>query len=292
VAHFREAPRADRKTGSPSPFTASARACLIERLAWRKPTLRPLGAGVSTDTRRVSARPNINYTAAQPQGSKACGAYALAACLTAFNRQPQAAFDLDCAVAGTPVRRRTTISRGATQDVFGRQLYAITGLLDLAPHAGDAQFRPVRTSRRTARPRCGTRWRAGGIAVEASGRRRRPRVSSPGAPAREPLLHLGRGGAPAGARAAWPVAQGARLRRAAPRGAAAFPRGWPAAAGEQLPRKRVEEDCRRKDLLRVLAHWPREPARLRGEDPGHYLRRPALAAIENPGTVTLPKSQG
>ncbi|NPC53548.1 IS66 family transposase [Corallococcus sp. AB032C] len=35
-----------------------------------------------------------------------------------------------------------------------------------------------------------------------------------------------------------------------------------------------------------------ETARLRGEDPGHYLRRAALAAIENPGTVTLPKSQG
>ncbi|SEL24351.1 hypothetical protein SAMN05444354_1051, partial [Stigmatella aurantiaca] len=28
-----------------------------------------------------------------------------------------------------------------------------------------------------------------------------------------------------------------------------------------------------------------------GEDPGHYLRRAALAAIENPGTVTLPKAQ-
>ena len=34
-----------------------------------------------------------------------------------------------------------------------------------------------------------------------------------------------------------------------------------------------------------------ETARLRGEDPGNYLRRAALAAIENPGTVTLPKSQ-
>ncbi|AKF87009.1 hypothetical protein MFUL124B02_36350 [Myxococcus fulvus 124B02] len=34
-----------------------------------------------------------------------------------------------------------------------------------------------------------------------------------------------------------------------------------------------------------------ETARLRGEDPGHYLQRTALAAIENPGTVTLPKSQ-
>ncbi|MBZ4402226.1 transposase, partial [Myxococcus sp. AS-1-15] len=34
-----------------------------------------------------------------------------------------------------------------------------------------------------------------------------------------------------------------------------------------------------------------ETARLRGEDPGHYLRRAALASIENPGTVTLPKSQ-
>nr|WP_281248523.1 transposase [Stigmatella aurantiaca] len=33
-----------------------------------------------------------------------------------------------------------------------------------------------------------------------------------------------------------------------------------------------------------------ETARLRGEDPGHYLRRAALAAIENPGTVTLPQS--
>ncbi|WP_434300954.1 IS66 family transposase [Corallococcus exiguus] len=34
-----------------------------------------------------------------------------------------------------------------------------------------------------------------------------------------------------------------------------------------------------------------ETARLRGEDPGHYLQRAALAAIENPGTVTLPNSQ-
>jgi len=55
---------------------------------------------------------------------------------------------------------------------------------------------------------------------------------------------------------------------------------------------RLAPEAYLRDLLRVLAHWPREPARLRGEDPGHYLRRPALAAIENPGTVTLPKSQG
>jgi hypothetical protein len=34
-----------------------------------------------------------------------------------------------------------------------------------------------------------------------------------------------------------------------------------------------------------------ETARLRGEDPGHYLRRAAIAAIENPSTVTLPKAQ-
>lgn len=34
-----------------------------------------------------------------------------------------------------------------------------------------------------------------------------------------------------------------------------------------------------------------DTARLRGEDPGYYLRRAALAAIENPGIVTLPKSQ-
>ena len=34
-----------------------------------------------------------------------------------------------------------------------------------------------------------------------------------------------------------------------------------------------------------------EIARQRGEDPGHYLRRAALAAIENPGTVTIPKRQ-
>lgn len=34
-----------------------------------------------------------------------------------------------------------------------------------------------------------------------------------------------------------------------------------------------------------------ETARLREEEPGHYLRRAALAAIETPGTVTLPKSQ-
>ncbi|EPX64581.1 hypothetical protein D187_000003 [Cystobacter fuscus DSM 2262] len=31
-----------------------------------------------------------------------------------------------------------------------------------------------------------------------------------------------------------------------------------------------------------------ETARLRGEDPGRYLLRAALAAIENPGTVSLP----
>lgn len=34
-----------------------------------------------------------------------------------------------------------------------------------------------------------------------------------------------------------------------------------------------------------------ETARLRGEDPGHYLKRAALAAIESPGTVTLPKNR-
>ncbi|WXH32568.1 hypothetical protein WA016_06563 [Myxococcus stipitatus] len=34
-----------------------------------------------------------------------------------------------------------------------------------------------------------------------------------------------------------------------------------------------------------------ETARLRGEEPGHYLQRAALASIENPGSVTLPKSQ-
>jgi len=34
-----------------------------------------------------------------------------------------------------------------------------------------------------------------------------------------------------------------------------------------------------------------ETARLRGEDPGHYLRRAALTALENLGTLTLPKSQ-
>ncbi|WP_255208244.1 hypothetical protein [Myxococcus sp. AM009] len=33
-----------------------------------------------------------------------------------------------------------------------------------------------------------------------------------------------------------------------------------------------------------------ETAKLRSEDPGDYLLRAALAAIENPGTVTLPKS--
>lgn len=34
-----------------------------------------------------------------------------------------------------------------------------------------------------------------------------------------------------------------------------------------------------------------ETARLRGEEPGHYLRRAALAAIQNPDAVTLPESQ-
>ena len=33
-----------------------------------------------------------------------------------------------------------------------------------------------------------------------------------------------------------------------------------------------------------------ETARLRGEDPGRYLLHAALAAIETPGTVTLPSS--
>jgi transposase len=33
-----------------------------------------------------------------------------------------------------------------------------------------------------------------------------------------------------------------------------------------------------------------ETARLRGEDPGDYLLRAALAAIEQPGTITLPSS--
>jgi|GEM_PF-1760907 hypothetical protein len=34
-----------------------------------------------------------------------------------------------------------------------------------------------------------------------------------------------------------------------------------------------------------------ETARLRGEDPGHSLRRAALAAGSGSGTLTLPKSQ-
>nr|BDT37555.1 hypothetical protein MFMH1_72240 [Myxococcus sp. MH1] len=34
-----------------------------------------------------------------------------------------------------------------------------------------------------------------------------------------------------------------------------------------------------------------ETARLRGEDPGRYLQRAALASIENPGSATLPKGQ-
>jgi hypothetical protein len=38
----------------------------------------------------------------------------------------------------------------------------------------------------------------------------------------------------------------------------------------------------------VQNHRDGSPAR---EDPGHDLRRAALAAIEHPGTVTLPKSQ-
>ncbi|WP_255424231.1 hypothetical protein [Corallococcus sp. AB011P] len=33
-----------------------------------------------------------------------------------------------------------------------------------------------------------------------------------------------------------------------------------------------------------------ETARLLGEDPGRYLLHAALAAIETPGTVTLPSS--
>nr|CAF05658.1 hypothetical protein [Archangium disciforme] len=41
----------------------------------------------------------------------------------------------------------------------------------------------------------------------------------------------------------------------------------------------------------VIGRKNLKTARLRGEAPGHYLRRPALAAIENPGTVTLPKAQ-
>ena len=34
-----------------------------------------------------------------------------------------------------------------------------------------------------------------------------------------------------------------------------------------------------------------ETAPLRGEEPGHYLRRAALAAIQKPDAVTLPESQ-
>ncbi|QRN99141.1 transposase [Archangium violaceum] len=40
----------------------------------------------------------------------------------------------------------------------------------------------------------------------------------------------------------------------------------------------------------VLFYSLIETARLRGEDPGHYLQRAALAAIEQPGTITLPTS--
>ncbi|MFY0568256.1 hypothetical protein ACN28E_31095 [Archangium lansingense] len=40
----------------------------------------------------------------------------------------------------------------------------------------------------------------------------------------------------------------------------------------------------------MVAYLLIETARLRGEDPGRYLLRAALAAIENTGTVTLPAS--
>ncbi|ATB37002.1 hypothetical protein CYFUS_002417 [Cystobacter fuscus] len=42
--------------------------------------------------------------------------------------------------------------------------------------------------------------------------------------------------------------------------------------------------------MAVLFYSLMEMARLRGEDTGRYLLRAALAAIENPGTVTLPSN--
>lgn len=89
--------------------------------------------------------PNIAFNVAQPLGSNACGAYCVAACLDAFGRQPVAAFDLDYNVPGTAVRRHSIIPSHATRDVFGRQIYVITGLLDLNPAlagaAAAAQYR-------------------------------------------------------------------------------------------------------------------------------------------------------
>jgi hypothetical protein len=64
---------------------------------------------------------------------------------------------------------------------------------------------------------------------------------------------------------------------------------------KELEQFRQEVERLRAGRQRGSLTYPETPlietARLRGEDPGHYLKRAALAAIENPGTLTLPKSQ-
>jgi transposase len=64
---------------------------------------------------------------------------------------------------------------------------------------------------------------------------------------------------------------------------------------ERQPRDRGRENHYGSKSLRgtevaALFYSLIETARLRGEDPGRYLLRAALAAIETPGTVTLPSS--
>ena len=80
--------------------------------------------------------------------------------------------------------------------------------------------------------------------------------------------------------------------------------GQPRGAHRQQPRRAADarqgdgqEESLRQQVearhrgRRALFYSLIERARLRGEEPGHYLRRAALAAIENPDAVTLPESQ-
>jgi hypothetical protein len=61
--------------------------------------------------------------------------------------------------------------------------------------------------------------------------------------------------------------------------------------GAPLQRNHYGSKSKRGTEVAALFYSLIETARLRGEDPGHYLQFAALAAIESPGTVTLPKRQ-
>jgi transposase len=65
---------------------------------------------------------------------------------------------------------------------------------------------------------------------------------------------------------------------------------WRERAGAEGERNHYGSKSLRGTEVAALFYSLIEPARLRGEDPGHYLLRAALAALAQPGTITLPNS--